>query len=418
MVTNKPKVSSLVVLLVFSLLLCGFFSQNPLSQEEPLEEKELTDLNIPKGSRTLEVGESSQFIAIAVYSDGSLEEVTWKADWRSRHLSIARVSDGEVQARREGSTTITATYREERATASVTVSAPEPSELNIEVVPPEPTEKDPVTLVLSGEWKDSCVPQNPETNIVERSTSGGKIIVDLSTPEGPCLQALTPWEEKVSLGTLSAGTYKVVVNVDGETLGRDSFEVSKPEEVCELGILAHEGGTTEPQPGTHSFSCGEPLEAEAIAAEGWEFTGWEREGSATACDTGENPCEFEITNDAYLAAHFAEKDNGYEPPAAREVNVEILPHDAQEGDPATIHVYGAWENSCAPKYLDHTRSLGYVLRIETINNSEACLMAVTDFSLMVDVDELPPVLRAEVYYESSPRDYFALIASEHFSLPD
>lgn len=415
MVTNKTKVSILVVLLVFSLLLCGFFSQNPLSQEEPPEEKELTDLNIPKDSRTLEVGESSLFIAIAEYSDGSTEEVTRKADWRVRHLSIAKVRDGEVQARREGSTTITATYREKRATASVTVSAPE---LNIEVVPPEPAEENPVTLVLSGEWKNSCAPQNPEANIVEGQTSGGEIIVDLSTPEGPCLQAVTSWEEKVNLGTLSAGTYKVTVNLDEEILGRDSFEVSKTVEDCELKMFAHEGGTTEPQPGTHSFAYGETLAVEAIAAEGWEFTGWEREGSASACDTQENPCEFEITNDAHLAAHFAEKDNGYEPPGAREVNVEVLPPDAQEGDPATIHVHGTWENSCVPKHSDHTLFGGYILRIETVNRSEACLTAVTDFSLLVDIDELPPVLRVEVYYESTPQDYYALIASEHFSFPD
>lgn len=235
-------------------------------------------------------------------------------------------------------------------------------------------------------------------------------------------------EETITLGPGEAWTKRKSYTADADSyqfklITEDSeatitVEVVDKEEECELEMLAHKGGTTEPQPGTHSFPCGETLKVEAIAAEGWDFTGWEREGSATTCNKRENPCVFEITRDSYFAAHFTEEDNGYKPPAAREVNVEVLPHDAREGDAATIHVYGAWENSCAPEYLDHTRSLEHVLRIETINRSEACLMAVTDFSLLIDIDELPPVLRVEVYYESPPRDYFALIASEHFSFSD
>lgn len=382
---------------------------------------------------------------------------------------------------------------------------------DIRIIPPEPTEQDHVMVELSGTWRNSCVPESPQ--VIQL---GSSITINLSSPEGPCLAAETDWEEKVRLGKLSAGTYRVDVKADGETLGRERFEVTEsvkeffqpgvygPDEVeaggefdvrfeventgedngsqeielhrivddemgtrttetitldpgdvwvkeethtadaesyefklitadgeaskrvevtdgeekCELEMTAYEGGTTEPDPGTHGFSCGETLEVEAVSAEGWQFTLWERSGSATTCDQGENLCVFEIDQDTTFAAHFAEEDNGYQPPASREVNVEVLPEDAQKGDSATIHVYGNWENGCAPQYSDHSRPLSHVLRVETINRSETCLMAVTDFSLFVDIDDLPPVLRVETYYESPPNDQFLLIASEDFSFSD
>ncbi len=192
-------------------------------------------------------------------------------------------------------------------------------------------------------------------------------------------------------------------------------------EECILEMFAMQGGTTSPPPGTHVYECGDTVMVEAIPAEGWEFLGWELEGSADACDPQENPCEFEIhpcnehDHDAGFAAHFAEEDNGYQPPAAREVNIEVLPEDAGPGEPGTIHVYGTWENSCVPEYVDH-KSYPTLFRIETVNHSETCLTVLTDFSFEVEVEELPEAFHVDVYYESPPEDYFALIASEWFPL--
>lgn len=162
-------------------------------------ETELTGLHVPEGDQALEEGERFQFTAVARYTDYS-RDVTEEADWRSSDPTVASVSDGRVRARSEGRTTISATFKGERAIVSVKVSSPEPPEFNIEVVPPQPTVGDPVTLVLSGRWHNSCVPQNPEANIIEEPSGGGRIIVGLSTPEGPCLQTVTPWEERVRLG--------------------------------------------------------------------------------------------------------------------------------------------------------------------------------------------------------------------------
>lgn len=91
----------------------------------------------------------------------------------------------------------------------------------IQVLPPHPTTEDSIVLVLSGTWKDSCVPQAPEAMIL-----GSQITVTTSNPGGICLTVLTPWQLTVPIGTLSfPGWYSVVVVHNGQPIGGIEFEV-------------------------------------------------------------------------------------------------------------------------------------------------------------------------------------------------
>ncbi len=96
----------------------------------------------------------------------------------------------------------------------------------IQVLPPHPTTEDSIVFVLSGIWKDSCVPQAPKAMIL-----GSQITVTTANPGEICLTVLTPWELTVPIGTLSSpGWYSVVVVHNGQPIGGIEFEVRTGED--------------------------------------------------------------------------------------------------------------------------------------------------------------------------------------------
>jgi trimeric autotransporter adhesin len=86
----------------------------------------------------LTVGEQQALHAIVHYTDGSTEDVTREAAWRSQDPSIAAVSSadrkGVVTGTGAGTTRVTAVYRE-RLSASARVQVVEPVLLSIEIIP-------------------------------------------------------------------------------------------------------------------------------------------------------------------------------------------------------------------------------------------------------------------------------------------
>lgn len=93
----------------------------------------------------------------------------------------------------------------------------------VEVIvdPPQPTSNDLVTLILSGIWCDSCVPQSPRVSIV-----GHSITVFTSNKSPMCFPVTTPWELRVPVGKLSPGWYSVLVVHNGKPIGGlEFFEV-------------------------------------------------------------------------------------------------------------------------------------------------------------------------------------------------
>ncbi len=110
------------------------------------------------------------------------------------------------------------------------------------------------------------------------------------------------------------------------------FDCEDSKERVELSLMAMDGGTTDPKPETHKYEEGEEITVEAIPDEGYEFNGWEREGSATECDRWEKECVFEIKEESILSAHFeVEEDVVYscdEDADCRWVSTNCCPENA------------------------------------------------------------------------------------------
>ncbi|MBS3736470.1 MAG: hypothetical protein V5A77_07075 [Candidatus Bipolaricaulota bacterium] len=301
-------------------------------------------------------------------------------------------------------------------------------EAKVEIIPPSPTTEDPITIEVFGTWPNSCVPNYEDYQVDEDKET---IEIDTINESEACLTALTDYRFEVEVGALPAGEYSVTVSyrsppqdLDEQIIGSERFEIIKESGECVLKVTSKQGGTTEPELDDHTHPCGEMVEVEAIPAESWEFTGWELTGSVAdqfPPFPDDNPITFELRKDsefdydAGLFAHFAQVEEP-KPPSAREVNVEILPKDAEPGEPATVHVYGTWENGCIPRYDDlEVDFYGPGIMINTINESEHCTMALMNFDLKADVKELPTAFHVDVYYEDISQDTLELIASEWFS---
>lgn len=94
----------------------------------------------------------------------------------------------------------------------------------IEIIPPNPTTNDDVSIRISGDWPDACTPRNPQVTV-----SGGEIRINTSNPGQFCALVITPYTLTVPVGRLAAGTYQVIVTHSypgGQCeLGRRSFTV-------------------------------------------------------------------------------------------------------------------------------------------------------------------------------------------------
>jgi hypothetical protein len=91
----------------------------------------------------------------------------------------------------------------------------------IEILPPNPTTADPISIRISGVWRNGCIPMNPQV-----TRAGNEIQINTSNPSQVCTAALTPWSYKLGIGNLAAGAYQVTVIHNGRNeLGSKSFNV-------------------------------------------------------------------------------------------------------------------------------------------------------------------------------------------------
>jgi hypothetical protein len=97
--------------------------------------------------------------------------------------------------------------------------------VKIEIIPPNPTPNDNISIELSGDWPTSCVPQDPQVSIL-----GNEIHIATSNPTEVCLQIISGWAFTVSIGQLAAGIYWVIVTYSSPgqqlELGREVFTVA------------------------------------------------------------------------------------------------------------------------------------------------------------------------------------------------
>jgi uncharacterized protein (TIGR03437 family) len=158
-------------------------------------------------------------------SDTGIARVPDTATIPAGHRSVSFEVTG---VRTGGPVTIRATLPQklggDSATANVTVG-PLTATADIEIIPPNPTTNDNISVKISGTFPNTCIPTNPQV-----SRSGNEITISTSNPGQACAQRATPWSHTVNLGQLAAGNYLIIVtyhapNVSLE-LGRKSFTVT------------------------------------------------------------------------------------------------------------------------------------------------------------------------------------------------
>ncbi|MEW9701110.1 Ig domain-containing protein [Paenibacillus sp. SI8] len=83
---------------------------------------EISKLVLNKNELVLQVGDTANLTATAIYVSGSTESATVKTDWTSGTTDIASVYAGVVTAKKEGKAVITATYMGKTEIVNVTVT--------------------------------------------------------------------------------------------------------------------------------------------------------------------------------------------------------------------------------------------------------------------------------------------------------
>jgi hypothetical protein len=85
------------------------------------------------------------------------------------------------------------------------------------VEPPAPDTDDPLTITLSGNWPDSCIPNGSSVSPPTGGVIDFALVWDYP-PDIACLTVITPWERSEKLEPLPAGRYEVRATLyDGST---------------------------------------------------------------------------------------------------------------------------------------------------------------------------------------------------------
>jgi len=99
-----------------------------------------------------------------------------------------------------------------------------------------------------------------------------------------------------------------------------------PEYELTINAEPEEGGTTDPEPGTHTYYEGQEVTVEAIPEEGWFFDEWTGD-----YESDDAVITFEIMEDMEITANFLDVE-----PAFFEVEITDYDDEVEEGDTVTV----------------------------------------------------------------------------------
>ncbi|MBB3108907.1 uncharacterized protein YjdB [Paenibacillus phyllosphaerae] len=108
------------ILLAFVILMWGTIGTNPVLAATSSED--LSKLVLSSNELTLAIGDSAAISAYGIYEDGTSEDLTYYADWKSEDGSIASVYNGTITAKAEGKATLIASYGSYAQTIQVEVT--------------------------------------------------------------------------------------------------------------------------------------------------------------------------------------------------------------------------------------------------------------------------------------------------------
>lgn len=160
-------------------------------------------LNLSMNKLNLGVDQSKEIKVIASYTDGTSQDVTDDAVWKSDNETVAYVSDGMITAYATGSAEITVSYGGK--TASVKVTAGTPSKLTLQAKTVELQGDETYMAVATGKYSDGS--DITFTDEVEWSSSDEKVA---EVEDG----LITAIDVGTAIITAKVGTVKATITVN------------------------------------------------------------------------------------------------------------------------------------------------------------------------------------------------------------
>lgn len=171
------------------------------------EEVTLSSIEVyPSRTVQLGIGQVSQFLATATYSDGSTEQAPADVSWSSSDTAVATIgSDGLASAKAVGTTTITATLEDQTGSANVVVSKLPATEITI----------------VDSEGRQVTIPQPLERAVVMhtdgvetiRSIGAKDKIVGMSKSALDLKEFFADLQDRTNVGTSPSPSYETIINL-------------------------------------------------------------------------------------------------------------------------------------------------------------------------------------------------------------
>ncbi|NRR02333.1 Ig-like domain-containing protein [Brevibacillus sp. RS1.1] len=203
--------------------------------------KKVKALTTEDQTLNVRIGSTENVKLTAVYSDGTTEDVTTKADWSIDNPAIATVVNGAIKGLNSGSGTVTAKFGSQSTTISV----------NVEIAHRLEPSKNQVSLLLNGEEKIKLKAIFPDGSVTEDVSDKAEWSSDNTAVADALKGTIKAYGAGTATITAKYGTKTATIKVDVDTtqkleLNKQNIfmNVGKEEDIELKATYANNGGST------------------------------------------------------------------------------------------------------------------------------------------------------------------------------
>ncbi|UKK97263.1 Ig-like domain-containing protein [Brevibacillus brevis] len=203
--------------------------------------KKVKALTTEDQTLNVRIGSTENVKLTAVYSDGTTEDVTTKADWSIDNPAIATVVNGAIKGLNSGSGTVTAKFGSQTTTISV----------NVEIAHRLEPSKNQVSLLLNGEEKIKLKAIFPDGSVTEDVSDKAEWSSDNTAVADALKGTIKAYGAGTATITAKYGTKTATIKVDVDTtqkleLNKQNIfmNVGKEEDIELKATYANNGGST------------------------------------------------------------------------------------------------------------------------------------------------------------------------------
>ncbi|MCE0450059.1 Ig-like domain-containing protein [Brevibacillus sp. AF8] len=203
--------------------------------------KKVKALTTEEQTLNVRIGSTENVKLTAVYSDGTTEDVTTKADWSIDNPAIATVVNGAIKGLNSGSGTVTAKFGSQTTTISV----------NVEIAHRLEPSKNQVSLLLNGEEKIKLKAIFPDGSVTEDVSDKAEWSSDNTAVADALKGTIKAYGAGTATITAKYGTKTATIKVDVDTtqkleLNKQNIfmNVGKEEDIELKATYANNGGST------------------------------------------------------------------------------------------------------------------------------------------------------------------------------